>query len=101
MELRFVHYHTVLHLKQYSTARMTHPSNVLHPSCNMLTESSAVEKNIPLSPMMQFDRVNAAIDAARAAGGAGLVHCAASISRSAVFLLAYIMHTQKVTLAQV
>ena len=51
--------------------------------------------------LAEFDRVSAAIDAARAAGGAGLVHCAASISRSAVFLLAYIMKTQKVSLAQV
>ena len=48
----------------------------------------------------EFDRVNAAIDAARASGGAALVHCAASISRSAVFLLGYLIKSEGLTLAQ-
>ena len=47
-----------------------------------------------------FAQVNAAIDAARTSGTGALVHCAASISRSAVFLLAYIMKDQGCTLAQ-
>ena len=54
----------------------------------------------PSDATAEFDRVNAAIDAARVSGGAALVHCAASISRSAVFLLGYIMKDQGVSLAQ-
>lgn len=56
----------------------------------------------PGDAAQHFVAVNAAIDAARASGGSGgaLVHCAASISRSAVFLLAYIMKDQACTLAQ-
>ena len=47
-----------------------------------------------------FDRVNAAIDAARTSGSGALVHCAASVSRGPSFLLAYIMKDQGCTLAE-
>lgn len=44
-----------------------------------------------------FERVNGEIDGAIAAGGAALVHCHASLSRSVVFILAYLMKTRKVS----
>lgn len=47
-----------------------------------------------------FVRVNDAIDAAKAAGGGAMIHCYASLSRSAAFVLAYMMKTQKITLVE-
>jgi protein-tyrosine phosphatase len=47
-----------------------------------------------------FERVNEAIDASKAAGGAAMVHCYASLSRSAAFVLAYMMKTQRITLVE-
>lgn len=47
-----------------------------------------------------FERVNGAIDAAKAAGGSAMVHCYASLSRSAAFILAYMMKDQKISLVE-
>jgi len=47
-----------------------------------------------------FARVNAAIDAAKRANGCVMVQCKASISRSAAFVLAYMMKDQGMTLEQ-
>eukprot|EP00928_Gymnodinium_smaydae_P010431 TRINITY_DN13931_c0_g1_i1.p2 TRINITY_DN13931_c0_g1~~TRINITY_DN13931_c0_g1_i1.p2 ORF type:complete len:300 (-),score=79.59 TRINITY_DN13931_c0_g1_i1:940-1839(-) len=47
-----------------------------------------------------FERVNAAIEAAQKNGGSAMVHCYASISRSAAFILAYIMKTKRVSLVE-
>jgi len=47
-----------------------------------------------------FERVNAAIDAARASGGCAMVHCYASLSRSAAFILAYMMKNQQISLVE-
>jgi hypothetical protein len=44
-----------------------------------------------------FERVNDLIDGAIAEGGACLVHCHASLSRSVVFLLAYLMKTEGIS----
>lgn len=44
-----------------------------------------------------FAQVNEVIDLTRAAGGATLVHCHASLSRSVAFILAYLMRTQRLT----
>jgi len=47
-----------------------------------------------------FERVNKAIDAAKGAGASSMIHCYASISRSAAFILAYMMKSQQITLEQ-
>eukprot|EP00931_Biecheleriopsis_adriatica_P076698 TRINITY_DN50389_c0_g1_i1.p1 TRINITY_DN50389_c0_g1~~TRINITY_DN50389_c0_g1_i1.p1 ORF type:complete len:303 (-),score=61.01 TRINITY_DN50389_c0_g1_i1:162-1070(-) len=47
-----------------------------------------------------FERVNAAIDASKASGGSCMVHCYASLSRSAAFVLAYMMKQKRITLEQ-
>merc|ERR1719507_1698080 len=47
-----------------------------------------------------FERVNAAIDAAKASGGCAMVHCYASLSRSAAFILAYMMKSQQISLVE-
>ena len=44
-----------------------------------------------------FDRVHALIEETRAAGGATLVHCLASLSRSVAFILAYLMKSRGMT----
>lgn len=44
-----------------------------------------------------FELVNGAIEAAKAAGGATMIHCHASLSRSVAFILAYVMKTEKVS----
>lgn len=45
-----------------------------------------------------FNMTCQVIDEAKAAGGAAMVHCHASLSRSAAFILAYIMKTEQVPL---
>jgi protein-tyrosine phosphatase len=65
-------------------------------------EKDAARTNLPVFPPEEcagdakkdFARVNELIDGAIAEGGACLVHCHASLSRSVVFLLAYLMKTQ-------
>jgi hypothetical protein len=47
-----------------------------------------------------IERVNAAIDKAKADGGGAMIHCYASLSRSAAFVLAYMMKEKKITLEQ-
>eukprot|EP00927_Polykrikos_kofoidii_P001707 TRINITY_DN10666_c0_g1_i1.p1 TRINITY_DN10666_c0_g1~~TRINITY_DN10666_c0_g1_i1.p1 ORF type:complete len:216 (-),score=45.34 TRINITY_DN10666_c0_g1_i1:218-865(-) len=47
-----------------------------------------------------FEEVCQAIDEAKAAGGAAMVHCHASLSRSAAFIIAYIMKTQQISLVE-
>lgn len=47
-----------------------------------------------------FERVNSIIDAEIAVGGATLLHCHASLSRSVVFILAYFMKKDGVTAAE-
>lgn len=47
-----------------------------------------------------FECVNSAIDAAKAAGGSTMVHCYASLSRSAAFILAYMMKDQRISLVE-
>ena len=47
-----------------------------------------------------FDRVNDAVNAELAKGGATLVHCYASLSRSVAFVLAYLMRSRKLTVVQ-
>ena len=47
-----------------------------------------------------FETVNSLVDETLGGGGAVLIHCHASISRSAAFVLAYVMKTQRVTLAE-
>ena len=44
--------------------------------------------------------MNAAIAKEVAAGGAAMVHCYASLSRSVVFILAYLMKTRGLTAAE-
>uniref|UniRef100_A0A7S0LHT2 protein-tyrosine-phosphatase n=1 Tax=Coccolithus braarudii TaxID=221442 RepID=A0A7S0LHT2_9EUKA len=44
-----------------------------------------------------FDRVNEIIDATRSAGGSTLIHCHASLSRSVVFILAYLVKTRGIS----
>ncbi|GAX84958.1 hypothetical protein CEUSTIGMA_g12379.t1 [Chlamydomonas eustigma] len=53
--------------------------------------------DLPGDATKEIARVNAAIDQARAAGGAALVHCKGSMSRAVVFVLAYIMKEHKCT----
>jgi len=48
----------------------------------------------------EFDRVIGAIDGAKAKGGGALLHCFSSVSRSVVFVLAYMMKTQKLSLVE-
>jgi len=55
---------------------------------------------LPGDATKNIARVNAAIDQARAAGGAALVHCKGSMSRSVVFVLAYIMKEHKCSVAE-
>merc|ERR1712136_403576 len=47
-----------------------------------------------------FSRVIDAIDATKESGGATMVHCYASISRSVAFILAYIMKDERITLVE-
>lgn len=47
-----------------------------------------------------FALVNAAIDAAVSSGGAALLHCYASLSRSVAFVLAYLMHSRSLTVVE-
>jgi len=47
-----------------------------------------------------FERVNKAIDDAKADGKAALVHCHASLSRSCAFILAYMMKKQSIPLSE-
>lgn len=47
-----------------------------------------------------FETVVAAMEKTHAAGGATMVHCYASLSRSVAFILAYMMKTQKITVVE-
>lgn len=47
-----------------------------------------------------FDRVIDLMEKAKSSGGASLVHCHASLSRSAVFVIAYLMKTEQLTAVQ-
>jgi len=47
-----------------------------------------------------FERVNAIVDETIAAGGATLVHCHASLSRSVAFILAYLMSSRGLSLLE-
>ena len=47
-----------------------------------------------------FEAVNSLVDETLGGGGAVLIHCHASISRSAAFVLAYIMKTRRMTLVE-
>lgn len=47
-----------------------------------------------------FELVNGVIDDAKSKGKAAMLHCHASLSRSAAFVLAYMMKTQNITLVE-
>ena len=47
-----------------------------------------------------FEAVNSLVDETLGGGGAVLIHCHASLSRSAAFVLAYVMKTRRVTLVE-
>jgi len=47
-----------------------------------------------------FERVITAMEAAKAGGGACMVHCYASLSRSVAFIMAYMMKTEKLTVVE-
>ena len=49
---------------------------------------------------LHFAAVNASIDATIAAGSASVVHCYASLSRSSVFILAYLMSSRRMSLKE-
>lgn len=67
-------------------------------------QSKCREKDVPLTKrsagdaMQYFDACTAKVDATLAAGGHVLVHCKASLSRSAAFLIAYLMKSRKMSL---
>lgn len=71
-------------------------------------EKEAAKAALPVFPAEEcagnakqdFERVVAAMEAARSAGGASMVHCYASISRSVAFILAYMMRTQRMTVVE-
>ena len=54
----------------------------------------------PSDARLHFDLVNNSIDQTIKEGKSALVHCYASISRSAVFLIAYLMKTKKMTVVE-
>jgi protein-tyrosine phosphatase len=68
-------------------------------------EKAKKKANLPAFPKEQlagdakkdFDRVVDLMEKAKASGGASLVHCHASLSRSAAFILAYLMKTEKLS----
>ena len=68
------------------------------------TQSACTNPDLPITrrvagdAMKDFDACIAAIEAHLAAGGHCLVHCHASLSRSAAFLLAYLMKSKGMSL---
>jgi Dual specificity phosphatase, catalytic domain len=71
-------------------------------------EKDAARAALPIFPPSEcagdakkdFERVNAAIEDARAGGGAALLHCYASLSRSVAFVLAYLMRSRELSVVQ-
>lgn len=71
-------------------------------------EKEAARKALPEFPAQEcagnvkkdFERVNDFIDAAKAADGAAAVHCYASLSRSAAFIMAYMMKKDRMTVVE-
>merc|ERR1711879_192386 len=47
-----------------------------------------------------FERIIAAMESTKNSGGATMVHCHASLSRSVAFILAYKMKTQRLTVVE-
>ena len=72
------------------------------PNCQSACGAADVEpvKRCAGDAKAHFEAVNRAIDAALAAGGHVLVHCKASISRSAAYVLAYLMRSRGLTLLE-
>jgi hypothetical protein len=70
------------------------------------TQSGCATARLPLTKRcagnarQYFDTACNAIDATLAAGGHVVVHCHASLSRSAVFVLAWLMRSRKISLVE-